>query len=161
MKVRLGANVEVDLLNASEVRSELEAFRKAIREDARKAKGNIRTIEAKATTDTNGAVVINLGAPAAGKAWDVRRLNVTGQDPNTALAGKALVYRGSDTVNPMNFVDTGGLPNVGTWSAHQFTVRQDENVLLRIVGGPASTDLFASGQVLEADYDQLYGAKAI
>ena len=149
MKVKIGVGAEIDFLTNAELRTELEDFRKTFIDDLRRSSLRVRRLEESGVIAADGTLTITTQAPVLGKAWDVRRITVTGQDPAAALAGTAVIFRGNAAI-PTNFVDrTTVMPDVSTWSSHQFTLTNDEPIVVKISGGVAGTVVFFSAQVIE------------
>lgn len=154
MKVRLGANVEVDILTQDELRKALADHR---RELARilTSKPIPRTVADSIQLDATGAGVIDLGVPSPGRTWNVRRVAASYQDPTAALAaGIVAVFRGNDATNPLNFVERIGngtqVPATTRFSTDQLVLAQDEHLFLRVSGGTPSVAVFGSAQVVDA-----------
>lgn len=160
MKARLEVGAEVDFLTSAELERELAGFKKDLRK-MMGARPRVRTMEASGQVDATSLVALIDFPPApTGMAYDVRRINVTGQDPTVAPAGQATVWRG-DPSNPFSFVDgPSSMPNVGTWSSFQLTFRQDERFLIRVTGGGAGVILYASAQVIVLPMGDVFEAKA-
>lgn len=160
MKVKLEAGAEIDLLSRSELGEEMDKFQQWL-EKRLAQRPMVQTVEASVVLDASGNGSMNLGAPAPGRAWDVRRVNVTPQDATGATMNAVVViWRGNQAGQPYNYVDRnmdGIVPSVSTWSSREFTLRQDEPLLLTITGGTPNVSLFASGQVLEAPFAEIYG----
>jgi hypothetical protein len=151
MKAKLQVGTEIDFLTSKELREELDAV---MAETTRKLRQEPlpNTPSSSVVLDATGFGVIDLGAPTASKVWDVRRVTVTGQNPASAFAGTAVVYRGNRPGDPLAFVDRStSLPDVSTWSSQQFTLRPEEHLLVQITGGTAGATAFASAQVIEAE----------
>lgn len=121
-----------------------------------------------APTTTEGAIVIDaagegwikLGPPSLEHSWDVRRIDVSPQDPTVETAATliAFVYRGgTDDDHPMMFVDRTRttLPVVGWWDEGQFTLRPGEPLHVRFTGATAGERMFASIQAIERPTDQV------
>lgn len=153
MKVRLGANVEVDILTQDELRKALADHR---RELARllTSKPIPKTVADSVLLDAAGAGVIDLGAPSPGRTWNVRRVACSYQDPTAVLtAGVAAVFRGNDPTNPLNFVERLGngtqLPATTRYSTDQFVLAQDEHLFIRVSGGTPAVFAFGSAQAVD------------
>ena len=164
-EIELKVGAKVDLLNREELEAEntkladkLTAALAVRRPQNIIAQGMV-TLDASG----NGVIIFDPPGPSLGMAWDVRRVNVTAQDPATVTAGTAYVYRGSDplVLSPYNFVDKGAIPNVGTWSQHQFSLRNGEQVYVRIKGGPVGGTIFAAIQALAEPQRIAFGVAAI
>jgi hypothetical protein len=101
--------------------------------------------------------VISLGQPSLDRAWDVRRIAVSPQDPTVDSAAIAFVFRGGAVGYPTLFVDRTRtpLPVVGPWDESQFTLRPGEPCFVQIVGGTPGAGIFASMQAVEIPTDQV------
>ena len=158
MKTRLAAGVEVDILTASEVKAELAAHRRAILSELSRARPISKAVLGSGVLDGSGNGTIDLGAPATGRQWDVRRITVFYQSPAAvAAAGRAVLYRANDVAdatdaNPRGVVWKLGdnLPVGETFSANEATYKQDEKVIVRLAGGTVSVAVFAVAQVIES-----------
>jgi hypothetical protein len=149
MKAKIGVGAEIDFLTNAELKAELEEFRKFLVDDLKRSSLRVRRLEESGVIAADGTLTITTLAPVLGKAWDVRRITVTGQDPAVALAGTVVIFRGNAST-PTNFVDrTTALPDVSTWSSHQFTLTNDEPIIFKLTGGVAGTSVFVSVQVIE------------
>lgn len=113
------------------------------------------TLEDGIVLDGAGEGLLDLGAPALDRQWDVRRVNVSPQDPEIASAAVARIFRGNGVSHPMMYVDKTStpLPEVGAWDVHQFTLRPGESLLLQITGGTPAARMFGSAQVVEEVVD--------
>ena len=161
MKARIAAGAEVDFLTKDELADEMKALRTFLGKRLGQ-RPIVQTVEGTTTLDGSGNGSINLGAPAPGRAWDVRRVNITPQNPAAAaMTVVVVIWRGNDSGNPFYYVDrnigAGTIPAVSPWSSRQFTVRQDEPIIITFTGGTANTGVFASAQVLEAPFAEIYG----
>jgi hypothetical protein len=152
MKVALHAGAELDVLTQGELAKELDTFSKAMRRIVG-ARPRVRSLEQRGIVPAAGPLDIDLGAPPTGQAWDLRRLSVVSQDPTAAIVGTAIVYRAEPGV-PTNVVDGAGtgmpspLPNFGTYSAFQITLRQDEHLFVRLTGGTPDQVIWVPAQVI-------------
>lgn len=160
MKAVLKAGAEVEFLTQAEMASELSKAVKAIK-SAIGSRPRVRTLERTEVAVAGVPTTISLAEPATGMAWDVRRINITGQDPAVAVAGaSAVVYRGEAGL-PFSFVGAlAALPGVLTFSSWQFTLRQEEELLVRIIGAGAGVGLFAVAQVLELPHGEVFSRRA-
>lgn len=159
-KVKLGAGVEVDILSASELHDELEGLKEHLRRTNMRRIPTPRTVSNAVVLSAAGAGTIILGAPGMGDAWDVRAVAVTPADPTIAAMTAVAVIWAREAGNPFNFRDRNGsgvIPAVSPWSSRQFTLRQNENLVVTITGGTALAPVIASAQVLEADFADIYG----
>lgn len=107
-----------------------------------------------ATTDATGArLLMDLGGPSYGRAWEVRQLVVGGLTWSTTVSGRAELYVGSTPqVNAAlaNLQDVAAtLPSKSFYSAGQFRVIHPNRVYVVIAGGSDNTTYVVSGDALE------------
>ena len=99
----------------------------------------IQELHNSGTTNAAGFVQIDMGAPAASKTWDVRRVAVSGPDPNLAqVACQVRVFRVQSS--PLHLVDVGlAIPVVDDYSRAQFNLKPEEHWFVAVTGFTAST----------------------
>lgn len=160
MKTRLVVGAEIDLLTSGELRKELADHRHEL---ARMLNDHpiTRTVSATITLDASGNGTIDLGQPGPGRTWNVKRVSAVYQDVAAALAaGIAILMRGNDPTNPLNFVERipngTQLPASDRFSADQVVLQQDEHLFIRIAGGTVSVPVFGSAQVVDARKGAVY-----
>jgi hypothetical protein len=163
VKFKLEAGAEIDLLTSKELQAELDAFRRDMLHQLRR--GPLpRTLVGSVTLSAAGVGQIDLGAPGLGDAWDVRNVGVTPADPTAAVMAAVVTLWGGvqagATLSPFKWKDrnpSGTIPANSPWSSRQWTLRQDENLLVNISGGTASATVIAVAQVLEGTPAEIYG----
>lgn len=162
MKAILKANAEIDFLTRDELHEEIEHLRETMLRLSN-VRPLVRTVEGSVSLDAAGAGVIRVDMPVLARAWDVRRINVTYENPAAAsVATVVTVFRGN-VANPLNYVDrnlvgppAGNVPCMLPYTSRVFTLRQDEQLLLSVTGGTPATPIFGSAQVIGADFDTIY-----
>lgn len=112
-----------------------------------------RELAAWGTMPNSGLLLLDLGTPADGVRWDLRRLVAVDSDnPATARAGTVFVCSTweSPTIIPTEIDDlsTAGLPVPFRWSEGTVTLQPGEHVLV-YVSVAAGVNVAANAQVKE------------
>lgn len=109
------------------------------------------------TVDANGDPEwIDLGGPAYGRVWEVRRLVTGGLTWATTAAGTALAVVSSTPLrrqvpNIANVRDEAtSLPLPAFYGAGQFSVRNPDHVFIVIIGGTAGQQYVANGSAFDS-----------
>jgi len=160
MRVKFKAGAEFDVMTSREMRHELARHRQRMGQLAEANRPIPKTVEGSITLDAAGFGVIDLGTPAAGRTWNVRRVSATYQDPFAVLAaGVAAIFRGNEQ-SPFTFVERipngTQLPASDKFSADQFVLMQTERLFVVISGGTVSVPAFASAQVIDGPRSTVY-----
>lgn len=104
------------------------------------------------TVPAAGPLVLDLGAPAMGRRWDLRNLSVSdAADVGTAAAGAADVYVGTPLAyGPMAWRwQLPTLPAVEKFSSDQIAVIPGDHLLVVVTTGTAGQVLMARADVLD------------
>lgn len=105
------------------------------------------------TFPSSGTLALDLGAPAKGQFWNVRRIVIGGADITTQPAGVGWVFvqgsppnqSGSNpTVAQAADFTSGTLPQRAFYGTHQLVVGDSEHLWVVIAGGTAGTQYVAS-----------------
>jgi len=130
----------------------------------------VRPIRGTVVSDGSTYVYINLGGPASGRYWDLRRLSVL--RTTLAAGGFADALTQPASVIAVVVIMASRVPNAGTanltafddlvssasaantplslvWSAHEVTIRTNQNLVVAIKGTTSSDQYLASGQAEE------------
>lgn len=111
-------------------------------------------IQAAGVYPSSGDLVIDCGGPTSGRAWVLRRLNVSGPDPTVAIAGSAYVFfsagiSSGSLVGP-NWIDVASsLPLVGWYTSRQVVLRSPMHLVVKITGGTAGDTYSVSGYAMD------------
>lgn len=149
-----------DLDLAREAIDELLRTMPVLREWAlRELHSRVTTTEGAVVIGADGEGVVVLGPPSLEHEWDVRRIDVSPQDPTieTPASVIAFVFRAGTDDHPMMFVDRTRttLPVAGWWDEGQFTLRPGEPMFVRFVGCTPGERMFASIQATETPTEQV------
>lgn len=161
MRTELRAGAKLEIITASEMRRELQRHRRREGELTEANRPIPKTVEDSITLDAAGVGVVDLGMPALGRTWNVRRVSAIYQDPTAALAaGIAAIFRGNDSTSPFSFIERLGngtqLPATTKYSADQLVLMQREHLFIRVTGGTVSVPVFCSAQVIDGPRSTVY-----
>jgi len=160
VKAELRAGAAIEVITPGEMRHELARHRQRLGQLAEANRPIPKTVEGSITLDATGFGVVDLGTPAAGRTWNVRRVSAVYQDPFAVLAaGIAAIFRGNE-VGPFTFVERipngTQLPASDTFSADQLVLMQREHLFVVISGGTVSVPVFASAQAIDGPRSTVY-----
>jgi len=160
VRVALKAGATIDVMTSREMRHELARHRQRMGQLAEANRPIPKTVEGSITLDAAGFGVIDLGTPAAGRTWNVRRVSAVYQDPFAVLtAGVAAIFRGNE-VGPFTFVERipngTQLPASDTFSADQLVLMQREHLFVVVSGGTPAVGAFASAQAIDGPRSTVY-----
>lgn len=159
MLLKLGADVEIDLLTGNEVSEKIE---KAVTGSSAKGRafdliGSNATLEAP-VTGLPGDGVIRLGRPPTGSVWNIVTVTVLGVDDHTASAAKAALYVDSDPAN-LNLgsckVPVGAIPFFAPISKQTLWAHSSGQVALNVTGS-GNTQVLCIVGVVEYSWDEIF-----
>lgn len=157
MRVKIEAGAELDIVTNDELDGKLGGLRKALspgpiylhkREDA-------------GTMPASGNLVLDLGGPPAGLAWDVKILVVSSIDPTTSTTGRVQVFISAQPPNlsPLMPTDSVGatntIPSDFTWSSQQAIMRYGERLYVVYNTVASGTTMVAAARLLEGRIQDL------
>lgn len=152
-KTRFRVGAEMDIVSGDELRaatSELSARIDRLTSRAVPRERMIRRIVGAINTDGAGAGSTTIGAPPPGFIWEVKRTAISGPDPTSAIAGRAMVFVAES--QPSRLLDfTLTIPDVGPWNGDQITLTSEEPLFVQITGGAATTRYIFSCEVWERE----------
>jgi len=108
--------------------------------------------------DASGRALFDLGAPATGRIWTVRRVTICAATPGTAIAGTARLYVASNPPkvgNPSGTFqrdETATFPNFGSWGKWELPVNPPDHLFVILTGAAAGTAVTVTASV--EDYTQ-------
>lgn len=160
MKTKLAVGAEVEFLTDHELREALKDHRRELGKLLRRTPIP-KDVSNSVLLDATGFGIIDLGAPNAGRTWDVKQVSVVYQDVGAALAaGIAALMRGNDANNPLNFVRRMGngtqIPADTAFSSQQLVLGAEEHLFVRISTGTASAMTFAQAQIMDGIEGTIY-----
>jgi hypothetical protein len=115
---------------------------------------------------SSGNLGLDLGGPALGRLWLVRRVIVAGLTWGTTAAGTAEVYVGGTTPQlaassrdiTMLTDESAALPNKAFYSNRQMPVQHGERVIAVVIGGTSTQQYVATIQAEDYSVAGLHGA---
>lgn len=148
---KLGVNLNSSLEQMNKRLAHIEALEAAYEE-----RGPVRVaLRAAEASDASGAaIVLDLGGPAHGRLWEVRRLVLGGAAWSSTAAGTALIVTGSGTASsapPLPDVvdEAASLPKVSFYSSGQVVLRNPAHLYIVIDSPTASTTYAAGGEAFD------------
>lgn len=111
------------------------------------------TVVAGDSYPASGVLVLDLGGPAQGRVWDLRRLVIGGLTVATAAAGSGDVYvsAAGKSAQPSGLAEwvanAASLPLAGTWGAGEISLRFPERLYVVISSGTSGQEYLAAARI--------------
>jgi len=165
----IGASVSAGIgLDAAlgDIQSRLDSIDNAIEIIGKKGQPNptrtplVRKFAAAKAMSNTTYNFIDVGGPAKGRIWDLRRLAIYGADPFTAVTGNVFVFLGSvvpfdSATEPANFPEIIGdlatttIPYRDFWARGTALLLSGERVMVGLKSVANATVLWVYGQAIE------------
>lgn len=148
--------VSLDLLGGSVKRlAEQQERANQLVQQAGLLQPSSRTETAADVCGSTGTLVLDLGGPAQGRLWDVRRIVVGGATRLTAAAGTADVFvsAAGKLQQPGSLLDwadeAATMPLMATYGAAELALRYPEHLFIVINGGTSTQQYLAAARVVD------------